>query len=79
MIFWCQGCGDYPVLAYGEAMTRQAAPRKKREKAPARCKYCGAKLRYDHVGPHCPTRNCDWRYGLPVSEGGFAQRKREPK
>lgn len=27
------------------------------------CKYCGADLLYDHIGPYCPTRNCQWEHG----------------
>lgn len=29
-----------------------------------RCKYCGARLRRDYIGQHCPTRNCQWEHGL---------------
>ena len=28
------------------------------------CKYCGAALVRDHVGPYCPTDNCPWRHGV---------------
>ncbi len=35
------------------------------------CKICGAKLRYDTVGPYCPTKNCEWHQGLPTKEGGL--------
>ena len=28
------------------------------------CKYCGAKLIRDCVGWKCPTRNCQWEYGV---------------
>lgn len=28
------------------------------------CKYCGAKLKRDHIGQYCPTENCDWHQGL---------------
>ena len=33
-----------------------------------RCKYCGAKLRRDHVGQYCPTENCQWQHGLPKED-----------
>ena len=29
-----------------------------------RCKYCGAVLKMDIVGLKCPTRNCQWEYGI---------------
>lgn len=29
------------------------------------CKYCGAKLKRDYVGPLCPTHNCQWQHGVP--------------
>ena len=32
------------------------------------CKYCGAKLRKDHVGQYCPTKNCQWQYGVPAEK-----------
>lgn len=32
------------------------------------CKYCGAKLKRDVVGLYCPTKNCQWQYGLPKEE-----------
>lgn len=32
------------------------------------CRYCGAQLRRDPHGQYCPTRNCQWQYGLPESE-----------
>jgi hypothetical protein len=25
-----------------------------------KCKYCGAVMKKDSVGPYCPTRNCQW-------------------
>lgn len=39
------------------------------------CRYCGAKLRTDHVGLYCPTDNCQWRYGLPSDEPGALRKK----
>ncbi|MFW9873510.1 MAG: hypothetical protein ACFFG0_10435 [Candidatus Thorarchaeota archaeon] len=24
------------------------------------CKYCGARLKKDHIGKYCPTKNCQW-------------------
>lgn len=33
-----------------------------------RCKYCGAKLKKDFIGYYCPTKNCDWQYGIPEEE-----------
>ena len=32
------------------------------------CKYCGAKLKRDIVGQFCPTKNCQWQYGLPLAD-----------
>ncbi len=26
------------------------------------CRYCGARLKKDHVGKYCPTKNCQWSY-----------------
>ena len=31
---------------------------------PLYCRYCGARLRRDAVGHYCPTRNCQWQYGV---------------
>ena len=31
---------------------------------PIYCRYCGAKLRRDHVGHYCPTKNCQWQFGV---------------
>jgi len=28
------------------------------------CKFCGAKLRRDHIGQKCPTDNCQWEHGV---------------
>lgn len=28
------------------------------------CKYCGAKLKRDAIGPYCPTENCQWQHGF---------------
>ena len=25
-----------------------------------RCKFCGARLKRDMIGPYCPTANCQW-------------------
>lgn len=30
------------------------------------CKYCGAKLKKDHIGKYCPTRNCQWEFGVVI-------------
>jgi hypothetical protein len=47
------------------------------------CKYCGARLRRDHIGQYCPTRNCQWQHGLPESEDSprrvIIGRKKEKK
>lgn len=43
----------------------------KKPKPPIYCKYCGAKLRKDQVGPYCPTKNCQWEHGLPTRDGGL--------
>lgn len=32
------------------------------------CRFCGAKLKRDSVGQYCPTRNCQWQYGLPEAD-----------
>jgi hypothetical protein len=29
-----------------------------------RCKYCGAILKSDLVGKYCPTKNCQWQFGI---------------
>lgn len=52
------------------------AAARSRGEPPIYCKYCGAKLRRDDVGPKCPSRNCQWEHGLPVEEGGLIGRKR---
>jgi hypothetical protein len=28
------------------------------------CRFCGARLRRDHIGQKCPTPNCQWESGL---------------
>lgn len=32
------------------------------------CRYCGARLRRDHIGQYCSTRNCQWQHGLPKDD-----------
>lgn len=34
------------------------------KKCPLYCKYCGARLRRDYIGHKCPTRNCQWEFGV---------------
>ena len=31
---------------------------------PIYCKYCGARLKRDPVGHYCPSKNCDWQFGV---------------
>lgn len=32
------------------------------------CRFCGAKLKKDHIGKYCPTYNCQWQHGVPEEE-----------
>lgn len=46
---------------------------------PTHCKYDGARLRRDAVGHYCPTRNCQWEFGVPDCMQGRAERSDAPK
>lgn len=43
------------------------------------CRYCGARLKKDTVGQYCPTRNCQWQYGLPKEDDAGPFRKKQHK
>jgi hypothetical protein len=30
---------------------------------PIYCRFCGARLKKDHIGHYCPSKNCQWSYG----------------
>jgi len=32
------------------------------------CKFCGARLKKDHIGKYCPSKNCQWSHGLTGPE-----------
>jgi hypothetical protein len=56
-----------------EAMTAPQSPAPEAKCTPlrekyTRCKYCGAKLKQDHIGQYCGTRSCQWEYSLPSSD-----------
>lgn len=44
---------------------------------PAYCKYDGARLRRDATGHYCPTRNCQWEFGVPDCSETKRSRMRE--
>jgi hypothetical protein len=39
-----------------------------------RCKFCGAKLKRDPFGLYCPTKNCQWQYGVDEETDSAAER-----
>ena len=54
------GCKNFERQRAG----KEASFMSERDGCPIYCKYCGAKLKRDNVGHYCPTRNCQWQYGV---------------
>ncbi len=42
------------------------------------CKYCGARLRRDAIGQHCPTKNCKWEHGLKLRDDSPTKKRTSP-
>jgi len=37
---------------------------KKKCDCPIYCRFCGVRLKKDHVGHYCPSENCSWSFGV---------------
>jgi len=40
----------------------------KHRDCPLYCRYCGARLKRDHVSCYCPTANCQWYLGASTCQ-----------